>query len=76
MQKSITGFVLSALGSTGDARAIPDLEEYTQSDDERLVKEAREALAVLRKRQSRMSKETENRNGEQRAEGDAVNRAP
>lgn len=48
-----TGYVLSALGSTGDPRAVPHLEEYLNSKNERLTHDAKEALALHRIRQSR-----------------------
>jgi len=51
-ERAFTGYVLSALGSTGDPRAVPDLEKYLQSDDERLAKDAKKALARLRERRS------------------------
>lgn len=50
--RAFTGYVLLALGSTGDARAIPDLSKYLKSDNARLAKDAREALQMLRKRRS------------------------
>lgn len=54
-----TGYVLSALGSTGDARAVGDLEKYAKSNDERLGKDAKEALARLRTIQTQASKAKE-----------------
>jgi hypothetical protein len=63
-ERAYTGYVLSALGSTGDARAIPDLEKSIESDDERLAEVAEEALALHRKRQATMAKDTQNRNSQ------------
>lgn len=48
-------YVLGALGSTGDTRAVSDLQEYLKSDDGRLAQIAREALVTLRKRQTQAS---------------------
>lgn len=57
--RAFTGYVLSALGSTGDARAVGDLEQYAKSNDERLAKDAKEALARLRKLQSQTPNKNE-----------------
>jgi hypothetical protein len=50
-ERAYTGYVLSALGATGDPRAIPDLEKYLASSDKQIAKDAREALELLHKRQ-------------------------
>ena len=49
-----TGYLLSALGSSGDPRALPSLEKYLESENERLAGDAKEALAKFRKRQSQV----------------------
>jgi HEAT repeat protein len=59
-----TGYVLSALGSTGDPRAIPYLEKYVGGTDERLDRDAREALALHEKRQLEKAGENEQRGAE------------
>ncbi len=46
-ERVYTGYVLSALGSTGDKRAKSDLERYAKSSNERLAKYAKDALEKL-----------------------------
>lgn len=53
---SIEAYVLSALGSTGDQRAVPYLRQYLESDDEELARIAREAIAKLQDRRSKTGK--------------------
>lgn len=57
-ERAFTGYVLIALGSTGDPRAVPYLEKYLESKDERLARDAKGALAVNRKRQSELADNT------------------
>lgn len=70
-KRVFTGYVLSALGSTGDVRAIPDLQAYLENDDERLAHDAKEALDTLRTRQAQMSRENEKTSAESK---NALNR--
>lgn len=53
--RAFPGYVLGALGSTGDSRAIPALEEFARCDDQRIASDAREALARLLKKRSATS---------------------
>jgi len=62
--RAFTGYVLSALGSTGDPRAVPYLWGYLGSKDERLARDAKEALALHQKRRLEMGKESEPRTAE------------
>jgi hypothetical protein len=47
-----TGYVLLALGSTGDPQAVDDIKKHGKTNDERLRNDAKEALAIHRKRQT------------------------
>jgi len=60
-----TGYILSALGSTGDLTAVPHLEKYLESKDERLARDAREALEMHQKRRLDVAKQNQQRSAEQ-----------
>jgi hypothetical protein len=63
-ERAFTGYVLSALGPTGDLRAVPYLEKYLKSENERLARDAREALARHQKRRLKMAQENEQKTAE------------
>ena len=52
-ERAFTGYVLSALGATGDPTALPALEGYIKSNDERLASDATKAIAMLKDRRAR-----------------------
>ena len=64
-ERASTCYLLSALGSTGHPRAVSYLKQYLGSEDERLARAAREALAKHRELRRRMVKENEQGDTEQ-----------
>jgi len=60
-----TSYVLSALGATGDPRAIPDLEKYSKSEDKGLAKDAEDALTRLRDTQAKLKQQRRKRKAQE-----------